>query len=90
MCQYLVENRAGEITDYDLTATNMKPTQWNEWPEYECTNEDGCSFLDDNQTECPIKENNIGILHYWAIKELAGDRRDKYTRVRELMQEANA
>lgn len=98
MCQYLQGHRGGEVLDTDPEAP-FQPnvmthiTQWADWTEYECThmeaqNEKGCPFLDDNDVECPIKENHIWTLHHWAIQELAGDRQDKYSRVRELMQEA--
>lgn len=78
-CQHLLGYRAGERLD-GITAG------WATWTEYDCTREEGCPFLDDNDVKCPVKENIIGSIHHWAINHLAGERKDDpYTRVRELM-----
>ena len=68
-------------------------TNWAEWIEHDCThsaslNEGGCPFLDDFEVECPVKETQLKRLEDWAIRTLAGDREDRFTRVRELMVEA--
>lgn len=92
VCQYLTSYRAGEPLDYDLTDRGMRISDWTEWMEFECTNmealnEDGCPYLDDYKVECCLKEGHIGNIVHWAISKLAGDRKDIYTRVRELMVE---
>ena len=88
ICTYLTGYKAGEVLD----AEPGRITDWAEWTEYECTNmealnEDGCPYLDDYDVECCLKEGHIGNIVHWAIRHLAGDRKDMYTRVRELMVE---
>jgi len=84
-CQYLGGYRAGE----PLYIEDGRVTNWAEWTEYECTEDGNCPYLDDFDVECPIKENQLKNLEDWAIRSLAGDRKDRYTRVRELMVEAD-
>lgn len=88
-CQYLTSHKAGEVLD----SAQGRPIEWAEWPEFECNHpgvfgEDGCPYLDDYNIECLIKEKQKRDLEDWAIRELAEDRDDKFTRVRELMREA--
>lgn len=89
ICQYLTSHKTGEI----LNAEPGRITDWIEWTEYDCIhsaalNENGCPFLDDFDVECSVKENELKKLEDWAIRKLAGDRKDRFTRVRELMMEA--
>lgn len=89
-CEYLVSSRAGEPLEYSVQG---KVTNWGEWTAWECNhssafNDEGCPFLDNFDAECPIKENQKMNLELWAVRQLAGDREDKYARIRELMLEA--
>lgn len=84
-CIYLDAHRAGEPLDYEAG----RVVNWAEWTEYDCSNsaalnEEGCPFLDDFDVECPIKENHLKNLEDWAVRRLAGDRKDRFARVREL------
>ena len=85
-CLHLHGHKAGEPLDYD---DSLRVSDWAEWEEQDCTNPDvlagdGCPYLDDFDVECPIKENELKDLEDWAIRKLAEDRKDRFTRVREL------
>lgn len=89
-CQYLTSHRAGEPLDY---SDQGKIIDWAEWAGHECNHSgafdgEGCPYLDDYKIECPLKEKRLKDLEGWAIQQLAGDRNDRFTRVRELMREA--
>ena len=75
ICEYVSGHKAGEITE---------PGTWAVWTEYDCMLEDDCPVLDDFNVECPIKENHLKSLEDWAIRKLAGERKDRFARVREL------
>lgn len=85
-CNYLRSYWEGEILDRE-----SRPHRYTKATVFECSNPyhdvEGCPFLDHHDVECTMKENEIDVVEDWAITHLAGDRDDKYTRVRELMVE---
>ena len=83
-CEYLNSYWDGEILD-----RGRGHDRYTKATVYECHNPDfdveGCPYLDHHDVECTMKESIIDVLEDWAVTHLAGDRDDKYTRVKELM-----
>lgn len=86
ICTYLSGHKAGEVLDVEDDGCAR---YWAVWVEHGCNNsdEDGCPNLDDNDIECPLKENHISDIQEWAVFHLALSRENRYTKVRQMMQE---